>query len=119
MKNEIFSNGEKVKDSRIYSQLYQEPNTRILNFPLGLHVYNLARPDIDSILSEKYLENETKKRHLIKLLSKKQFDRFLNSKVEFNEWLKQTGEAPVIVNKEDTKKSEIFRRMVLIRATLI
>ena len=64
MKNEIFSNGEKVKDSRIYSQLYQEPNTRILNFPLGLHVYNLARPDIDSILSEKYLENETKKRHL-------------------------------------------------------
>ena len=106
VKNEIFSNGEEVKDSRIYSRLYQEPNTRILGFPLRLHFYNLARPNIDSILSEKYLENETKKRKLISLLSKKQFDRFLKSKVEFNQWLKRTGEAPVLVNEEDTKKSE-------------
>lgn len=106
VKNEIFSNGEDVKDSRIYSQLYQEPNTRILNFPLGLHVYNLARPNIDSILSEKFLENDRKQKKLINLLSKKQFDRYLKSKVEFNEWLKRSGEAPVIVSQEDTKKSE-------------
>jgi len=106
VKNEIFSNGEDVKDSRIYSQLYQEPNTRILNFPLGLHIYNLARPNIDSILSEKFLENDRKQKKLINLLSKKQFDRYLKSGVEFNEWLKRTGEAPVIVSEEDTKKSE-------------
>jgi len=106
VKNEIFSKGEKVKDARIYNQLYQKPNTRLLNFPLSLHVYNLARPNIDSILSEKYLEDEQKKRTLVNLLSKKQFDRFLNSKVEFNQWLKKTGEEPVIVNEEDTKKSE-------------
>ncbi|HKJ48444.1 MAG TPA: POTRA domain-containing protein, partial [Christiangramia sp.] len=106
MKNEIFSDGEQVKDSRIYSRLYQKPNTRILGFPLRLHFYNLARPNIDSILSEKYLENETKKRKLISLLSKKQFDRFLKSKVEFNQWLKRTGEGPVLVNEEETKKSE-------------
>ncbi|MCB7481464.1 BamA/TamA family outer membrane protein [Christiangramia sediminis] len=106
VKNEIFSNGEDVKDSRIYSQLYQEPNTRILNFPLGLHIYNLARPNIDSILSEKFLENDQKQKKLVSLLSKKQFDRYLKSGVEFNEWLKRTGEAPVIVSEEDTKKSE-------------
>lgn len=106
VKNEIFSNGEKIKNSKIYSQLYQEPNTRILNFPLGLHAYNLARPNIDSILSEKFLENERKRNNLIDLLSKKQFDRFLNSKVEFNQFLKRTGEAPVIVSEEATKKSK-------------
>ena len=106
VKNEIFSNGEQVKDSRIYSRLYQKPNTRILGFPLRLHFYNLARPNIDSILTEKYLENETKKRKIISLLSKKQFDRFLKSKVEFNQWLKRTGEEPVLVNEEETKKSE-------------
>ncbi|MDR5589556.1 BamA/TamA family outer membrane protein [Christiangramia sp. SM2212] len=105
VKNEIFDNDELVKDSRIYSQLYQEPNTRILNFPLSLHVYNLARPNIDSILSERFLENERKKNKLIGLLSKKQFDRYLRSRVEFNEWLKRTGEAPVIVSEEETKKS--------------
>ena len=106
VKNEIFSNGEEVKNSKIYSRLYQEPNTRILGFPLRLHFYNLARPNIDSILSEKYLENETKKRKLVSLLSKKQFDKYIRSKVEFNQWLKRTGEAPILVNEEDTKKSE-------------
>lgn len=106
MKNEIFSNGERVKDSKIYSRLYQEPNTRILGFPLRLHFYNLAKPNIDSILTVKFIENEDKKENLIKLLSKKQFDKYLNSRVEFNEWIKNTGEAPVLVNLEETKKSE-------------
>ena len=106
VKNEIFSNGEKVKDARIYSRLYQEPNTRILGFPLGLHVYNLARPNIDSILTEKYLENERKKKRLVSILSKKQFDKFIHSKKEFNEWIKRTGEEPVIVSEEETNKSD-------------
>jgi outer membrane protein assembly factor BamA len=106
VKNEIFSNGEQVKDSRIYSRLYQEPNTRILGFPLRLHFYNLARPNIDSILTKKYLLNEKKKENLINFLSKKQFERYLHSRVEFNQWIKRTGEAPVLVNKEEAKKSE-------------
>ncbi|MDX1543186.1 MAG: BamA/TamA family outer membrane protein [Christiangramia sp.] len=105
-KNEIFSNGQEVKDSKIYSQLYQEPNTSFLGIPLRLHFYNLARPHIDSILTVKYLDNEKRKERLINLLSKKQFERFLHSRKEFNEWIKRTGEAPVIVDEEETKKSE-------------
>ncbi len=106
VENQIFRNGEEVKDQRVYSQLYQKPNTKFLGIPLQLHFYNLARPNIDSILAEKYLENENKQRHLVNLLSQKQFERFLHSKVEFNDWLKRTGEAPVIVSEEETKKSE-------------
>ena len=105
VKNEIFSDGEKVKDPKIYSRLYQEPNTRILGFPLRLHFYNLARPNIDSILTVKFLENEKKRRKLTALLSKKQFERYIHSKAEFNEWIKRTGEAPVLVNREESKKS--------------
>ena len=106
VKNEIFSNGESVKNSKIYSQLYQEPNTRILGFPLSLHFYNLARPDIDSILTVKYLENERTRENLTSVLSKKQFERFVHSKKEFNDWIKRTGEAPVIVSKEEAQKSK-------------
>lgn len=105
VENEIFSNGEEVKDSRIYSQLYQEPNTRFLGLPLRLYFYNLARPNIDSILSKKYLQNERKKERLTNLLSKKQFEKLLYSKAQFNQWLKRTGEEPVIVSEENTKKS--------------
>ena len=106
VENEIFSNAKEVKDSRIYSQLYQEPNTRLLRIPFRLHFYNLARPNIDSILTVKYIENERKKERLINILSKKQFERFLHSRKEFNQWIRRTGEAPVIVSEEETKKSE-------------
>ncbi|MGA8854689.1 MAG: BamA/TamA family outer membrane protein, partial [Christiangramia sp.] len=106
VKNEIITNGEKIKDSKISGQLYQEPNTRILGFPLKLHFYNLARPNIDSILTVKYLENEGKRNTLTSIISKKQFEKYIHSRVEFNQWFKRTGEAPVIVKQEDTKKSE-------------
>ena len=106
VENEIFSNGEEVNDSRIYSQLYQEPNTTFLGSPLRLHFYNLARPNIDSILTVKYLENEKKRTKLTAILSKKQFERYIHSRAEFNEWIKRTGEEPVIVSEEETKKSE-------------
>ncbi len=105
VKNEIFANDELVKDSRIKNQLYQEPNTKLLGFPLRLHFYNLARPEIDSILTEKFLENESRRKRLTAILSKKQFDQYIYSKKEFNQWIKRTGEAPVVLNKEQADKS--------------
>jgi len=105
VKNEIFANDELVKDSRIKNQLYQKPNTKLLGFPLRLHFYNLARPEIDSILTEKFLENESRRKRLTAILSKKQFDQYIYSKKEFNQWIKRTGEAPVVLNKEQADKS--------------
>ncbi len=52
-KNEIYVNGDKISQASIYNQLDKEPNTRLLGIPLRLHFYNLARPNIDSILDRK------------------------------------------------------------------
>ncbi|SHG03649.1 Surface antigen [Salegentibacter echinorum] len=103
--NEIFLNREKINDAKIYNQLDQKPNTTLLGLPLKLYFYNLARPNIDSILSEKFLENESKRKKLNYILSHKQFEKFLNSRKRFNQWLKDGGEAPVLANKKDAKKS--------------
>lgn len=103
--NAIYLNEEKISDSRVYNQLYQEPNTRLLGVPIRLHFYNLARPNIDSILAEKYLDNAKKQKFLVDALSYKQFEKFLHSRKNFNQWIKNTGEAPVIVSKEETEKS--------------
>ncbi len=105
VKNEVIANDEKVREERILNQVYQEPNTRFLGIPLRLHFYNLARPNIDSIFYQKYIVDEDKQRFMIGLLSKKQYEKFLHSKLEFNDWLKRTGEEPVIVSREDTEKS--------------
>ncbi|WP_081211899.1 translocation and assembly module lipoprotein TamL [Salegentibacter sediminis] len=103
--NAVFLDGKKINDNQIYNQLYQEPNTKLLGVPIRLHFYNLARPDIDSILTRKYLDNPKKKKFLVDILSYKQFEKFLYTRKNFNEWIKKTGEAPVIVSKEETEKS--------------
>lgn len=103
--NTIYLNGEKIKEPRIYNQLYQEPNTRLLGVPLRLYFYNLARPNIDSILSARYLEKEGREKFLVTLLSRKQLEKYLYSRKEFNQWIKRSGEAPVVIEESETKKS--------------
>ena len=103
----ISINGQKNNSETINNLLYQEPNSKIpvLGMPLRLYIYNLARPNIDSILEAKIYSNPKKVAWKTKLLSKKQFDKEIESRKGFNTWLKKTGEAPVIVNEAKTKKS--------------
>ena len=54
-----------------------------LGFPLKLHIYNLARPNIDSIINANILSDSSKVKRRIALLSKKQFDKQIESKTNF------------------------------------
>ncbi len=98
--NTVIIDGKKDNSETINSLLYQKPNSKI---PLRLHIYNLARPNIDSILAVKLADSS--KKGTKRFLSKKQFYKMQESKLHFNQWLKSTGEAPVIVSEEKTKKS--------------
>lgn len=50
-KNSVYINDKKDNTETINNLLYQKPNSKILNFPLRLNIYNLARPNIDSIVN--------------------------------------------------------------------
>ncbi|HEY5688101.1 MAG TPA: BamA/TamA family outer membrane protein [Yeosuana sp.] len=104
-KNTIYVNDKKEKSENINNLLYQKPNSKILNVPLRLHTYNLARPNIDSIVNAKIDRRPKKRQHLESFLSKKQLDKYIDSKISFNSWLKKSGEAPVIINSDRTDKS--------------
>ncbi|MGB1309303.1 MAG: BamA/TamA family outer membrane protein, partial [Oceanihabitans sp.] len=67
--------------------------------------YNFARPNIDSIVFEKINRNPKRKARIERFLSKKQLDKYLQAKIDFNKWLKKTGEAPVIVDSSKTNRS--------------
>ena len=56
--------------------------------PLRLFIYNIARPNIDSVLMEKYYNNPEKMERKSKLLSRKQLDKLIESKSNFNKWIK-------------------------------
>lgn len=104
-KNSVYVNDIKDNTEAINNLLYQKQNSKILKYPLRLHIYNLARPNIDSIVNASLDKKPHKREHLESFLSKKQLDKYIDLRTGLNNWLKKTGEAPVILNEEKTKKS--------------
>ena len=54
--NNLIINGEKIANDTISNTIVQKPNTRIplIKTPLRLFIHNIARPNKDSILMDKY-----------------------------------------------------------------
>lgn len=103
--NDVFINGKKDNTESINNLLFQRPNRKILGIPLRLYIYNLARPNIDSIIQAKIYDDEDKVAWKTAVLSQKQFEKDIANRRNFNAWLKNTGEPPVIVDEEKIKKS--------------
>ncbi|SDE88298.1 Surface antigen [Pricia antarctica] len=103
-KNEITVDSAEVKNADVESLIVQEPNRTILGYPLRLNLYNLAKQNPDSSYQSWLHRKEKRQQRLINILSKKQVDRLGESFLVkgINEWLKKTGEEPVIL---DTLKS--------------
>jgi outer membrane protein assembly factor BamA len=106
VENTIYVNDKKNKTERINNLLFQQRNKKIANIPLRLYIYNTARPNIDSLVNANIDSKPKKRQHLENFLSKKQLDRYIEARIGFNNWIKKTGEAPVIVNNEKTSRSE-------------
>lgn len=105
--NKVVVNEKTEQTETINNLLYQEPNSKIpvLGTPLRLHIYNLARNKRDSLFEEWLDKKPNRRARLTKRLSKKQLDKLKESAVGFNNWLRKTGEAPVIVSEDKTEKS--------------
>jgi hypothetical protein len=104
--NTIFLDGEKIKEPRIHNQLYQEPNTKLLGTSLRLHFYNLAKQNPDSVFLHWLNNKPNRAKRLENIYSLKQVNRLEDGYVGLNNWIKKTGEAPVIIEEELTKKSK-------------
>ncbi|WP_035093343.1 translocation and assembly module lipoprotein TamL [Aquimarina macrocephali] len=104
-KNQIYVDSAKTKDSKLYNQLYQKPNTKLLGIPIRLHIYNLARINQDSLYQDWLTRKPKRKKRIIKFLSKKQVDRLGVGLSGINEWVKSTGESPSIIDESKVKRS--------------
>ena len=104
-KTSVIVNDKKDNTETINNLLYQKPNRKIAGIPLRLHIYNTARPNRDSLF-ETWLNKRQKRRaRLERRYSIKQVNKLKQSVLGFNNWLKSTGEAPTIVNEDETKRS--------------
>jgi outer membrane protein assembly factor BamA len=102
----VLVNSKKNPSEELKNLIYQHPNGKLFGIPLRLHIYNLARDQRDSLF-EVWLDKHPKRRaRLTKKLSKKQVDQLKESSLGFNNWLRKTGEAPVIIDSLKTIRSE-------------
>nr|WP_321245717.1 BamA/TamA family outer membrane protein [uncultured Psychroserpens sp.] len=105
--NTILVNDKATSTETLENLQYQKPNGTLLGIPLRIYIYNLARPNIDSILKAKVLDNPRKVAWKTKLLSEKQFYKELQSRKNLNNWLKKTGEAPTTYNEKKAEKTAL------------
>lgn len=107
MKNEILVNDKVTTDEEVNYQLYQKPNSSILGYRLRLSLYNLAKVREDSVYFKKFKANPEKYKRKVKWLSKKQVNRLGHSfwYEGIHNFLRKTGEAPVIWDSLSTQKS--------------
>lgn len=107
-KNEIAVDGKRIMDEDVVNQLYQKPNSSLLGYRLRLNIYNWAKPNTsDSVYRQKFIKNPKRYDRLVKSLSKKQVNRLGHSfwYEGIHNFLKKTGEAPVLLDTLSTKKS--------------
>jgi len=107
IKNDIIVNGKSTNDETASDQMYQKPNSNLLGFRLRLNLYNLAKLNPDSSYQAKFKNNPGKYERQSKILSAKQVDRLGQSFLYkgIHEFLKRTGEPPVIIDTSKTKKT--------------
>lgn len=107
VKNNILVNGKSTNDEIASNQMYQKPNGTLLGYRLRLNLYNVANLNPDSTYQAKFRNHPGKYERWSKILSAKQVDRLGQSFINkgLNEFLKNTGEPPVIIDTAKTKKS--------------
>ena len=107
IKNELNIDNKNSNDEEVNNQLYQKPNSSILGYRLRLNIYNLAKQKTDSLYKLKFKNNPKKYYRQAKWLSKKQVNRLGHSfwYEGIHNFLKETGEAPVILDTISLKKS--------------
>ncbi|MGO3708277.1 MAG: BamA/TamA family outer membrane protein [Mesonia hippocampi] len=106
--NYIYVNDKLIKNQKAYAEIYQQPNVELpfVGIPLRLHIYNLAKVKPDSAFYKWIHKKPKRKERLVNFLSEKQVGNLAEGYINFNNFLKNTGQAPTIVNEELTKKSE-------------
>jgi outer membrane protein assembly factor BamA len=103
--NSFYVNGQKRKTEALSKLSFQKKNTHLFGIPLQLHIYNLARPNRDSLFEFWLHKKPKREKNLISRLSKKQLNKLKASSIGINQWLKKTGEKPNLLDSLKINKT--------------
>ncbi|MCK4561813.1 MAG: BamA/TamA family outer membrane protein, partial [Flavobacteriaceae bacterium] len=103
--NTIYINEKKERKEDLSRYLVQKPNQSTLGTPLSLHFYNLGNLDFAQTFEEWVSKNSKKVKSYDQIFSNKQTRVIYNTSKGFNNWFLNKGQAPIIYNKNKTKRS--------------
>jgi outer membrane protein assembly factor BamA len=101
----FYINGKKRKSEELNKLSFQKKNTQLFGIPIQLHIYNLAKPNKDSLFEIWLQKKPNREKKLISKLSRKQLNRLKNSSIGFNQWLMDAGEKPSLLDSLKIKKT--------------
>ena len=104
-KNTIFKNNKELPNDPIKFLLVDKPNKKILGIPIKRNIYSLAGSNSDSLFNEWLGRKENRKKRLNSWLSPKQVQELGKYKSKLNNWLKNSGEAPVFLDSSSIQKN--------------
>lgn len=104
--NVVYVNESRVFETENKKYLKQNPNQKFFGFyPFYLHLYNLADLDPKEQVKKYSYDNPKTISFLEKMFSRKAVDGLEMDYVGIQEWLKETGEKPVVINDKKTELS--------------
>ena len=106
-KNLIYKNNEELSNNPIKFLLTDQPNKKLLGIPYKMNLYSLAGSNPDSVFNDWLNRKKKRKKRLNNLLSPKQVKELGRYNFKFNNWLKESGEAPVFLDTISIQKNII------------
>ena len=104
-KNTVFKNNQELINDPINFLLVDQPNKKLLGIPFKRNIYTLAGSNPDSVFNDWLSRKEKRKKRLDNWLSPKQVKELGEYKSNFNNWLKESGEAPVFFDTLSIQKN--------------
>ena len=108
-KNEVYQESQLLKNDPVNFIITTPANKKFLGIPIKKMLYESAHPEPQKKFEEWLAKKEKRKKRLEKWFSPKQLIALENYSVKFNEWLKNNGEPPAVLdtNAINTSKKRI------------
>ena len=108
-KNEVYQESQILKNDPVNFIITTPANKKFLGIPIKKMLFESAHPEPQKKFEKWLAKKEKRKKHLEKWFSPKQVSALENYSVKFNEWLKNNGEPPAVLdtNAINTSKKRI------------
>ncbi|MDA8596019.1 BamA/TamA family outer membrane protein [Flavobacteriaceae bacterium] len=104
-KNKVYVDGRLSYNSTLKDYIIQRPNSTVLSIPISLFFYNLGNENFQEDYLKRVEKHPGKFNFVESVFTTKQALSIGKSRAKINQWLLDTGEAPVVYTQSKAEES--------------